>query len=155
MMSTIEAPPATLIETPPASLESDMSAADHRPVHVPVLLDQVREVMAPALRSWLLDLTVGAAGHAADLLQASKELRLLGIDQDARILALARERLRGFGERVRLECANFDRVGEICARMGLSGVDGALIDLGVSSLQLDDPERGFSFVQDGPLDMRM
>ena len=153
MISMIETPVAAI--TPTASLECNMSAADQRPVHVPVLLDQVLEVFASVLRSRLLDLTVGAGGHSEALLEVSPALSLVGVDQDAEILALAGQRLDRFADRVHLECANFDQVSEICARLDLSDFDGALIDLGVSSLQLDDPERGFSFDQDGPLDMRM
>jgi len=119
-----------------------------------VLLDRVVEGLAPVGPGWLLDATVGLAGHAAALLQAVPGLRLLGVDRDPRALDRARRRLSEFGDRVRLECAPFADVGDL---LGLLPEPPAavLADFGCSSLQLDDPERGFSFREDGPLDMRM
>jgi 16S rRNA (cytosine1402-N4)-methyltransferase len=100
-----------------------------------------------------VDGTVGLGGHAAELLRASAPGgRLLGMDRDSETLELARARLAGFGERVRLESGHFQDIPE---RLGGEQADGILLDLGISSAQLDDPDRGFSFQTDGPLDMRM
>lgn len=96
---------------------------------------------------------MGAGGHARALLGASPDVRLLGLDRDPDALALARERLAGFGDRVRLVEANFGDLAE--ALEGAPAPDGILADLGVSSMQIDEPSRGFSFRRDGPLDMRM
>lgn len=100
-----------------------------------------------------MDGTVGLGGHAAAVLRMSApDGRLLGFDRDSETLERARQRLADEGERVRLEVANFR---EIPDRLGEERADGILLDLGISSVQLDDPERGFSFQGDGPLDMRM
>lgn len=111
--------------------------------------------LAPERGGWFVDCTVGLGGHAAALLEASAGVRLLGIDRDPQALAVAAERLRPFGERVRLVRGEFGRFAELLDEAGLRRVDGILADLGVSSLQLDTPERGFSFRFEGPLDMRM
>jgi 16S rRNA (cytosine1402-N4)-methyltransferase len=100
-----------------------------------------------------VDATLGAGGHAAALLERSPALRLVGIDQDPQALALARERLERFAGRVHFVEGNFQRIGDILSE--LSPADGILADLGVSSMQLDQAPRGFSFRRDGPLDMRM
>jgi 16S rRNA (cytosine1402-N4)-methyltransferase len=121
--------------------------------HTPVLAAEVVEWLAPARGGFFVDATLGAGGHAAALLEAGPEIRLLGIDRDPDALALAAERLRGFGERVRLVSANFGDLDETLA--GSPAPDGILADLGISSMQVDRAERGFSFRQDGPLDMRM
>ena len=121
--------------------------------HTPVLAAEVVDWLAPARGGFFVDATLGAGGHAAALLEAAPEIRLLGIDRDPDALALAAERLRGFGDRVRLVSANFGDLGEALA--GLPPPDGILADLGISSMQVDRAERGFSFRQDGPLDMRM
>ena len=105
---------------------------------------------------WYVDGTVGAGGHAAALLAAAGlDAHLLALDRDAEALALARDALAPFGGRVILERANFSELPEVAARHGIREVRGILLDLGVSSMQLDRPERGFSFMQDHPLDMRM
>lgn len=100
-----------------------------------------------------MDATVGAGGHAAALLEAAPGIRLLGIDRDPDALALASERLAGFGGRAELVAGNFADLDQ--ALEGFPAPDGILADLGVSSMQIDRAERGFSFRQDGPLDMRM
>ena len=114
------------------------------------------EWLAPARGGLFVDATVGAGGHAAALLEAGPDIRLVGIDRDPDALALARERLAGFGGRVELVSGNFgdldDALGGVPAA---DQADGILADLGVSSMQIDRAERGFSFRQDGPLDMRM
>lgn len=123
-------------------------------VHVPVLLDRVVEWLAPVGSGWLVDVTLGLGGHAAALLTRVPGLRLLGLDRDPRALEQARQRLEPFGDRVRLECAPFDQLPRYLS--SLPEAPAAVVaDLGCSSLQLDDPDRGFSFRTDGPLDMRM
>lgn len=125
--------------------------------HVPVLVAETLELLAPERRpgGWLVDATVGLGGHAEALLQRAPEARLLGLDRDPQALERAAERLAPFGDRVRLEHANFDDLEAVLRRLGFVSVAGVLADLGVSSLQLDTAERGFSFRFDGPLDMRM
>jgi 16S rRNA (cytosine1402-N4)-methyltransferase len=126
--------------------------ADARP-HRPVLAAEVVEWLAPSRGGFFVDATVGAGGHAAALLEAGPGIRLLGIDRDPGALALAGERLAPFGDRARLVAANFADLDE--ALTGSPAPDGILADLGVSSMQIDQAERGFSFRREGPLDMRM
>ncbi len=123
--------------------------------HVPVLVEEVLDFLALEGTGLVVDCTVGLGGHAEAILSRNPGVDLLGIDRDREALALARERLSRFGERVRLVEATFDRVGEVVAAEGWTRAVGILADLGVSSLQLDRAERGFSFRRDGPLDMRM
>jgi 16S rRNA (cytosine1402-N4)-methyltransferase len=119
--------------------------------HEPVLLDQVVGLLSE--RSTVLDVTVGAGGHAEALLEAGVD-RVVGLDRDPDALAIARDRLGAYGERFRAVAGVFSELDpEILALDG--PVDGVLYDLGVSSMQLDRPERGFSYRQDAPLDMRM
>ena len=121
--------------------------------HVPVLLAETLELLAVKPGGLWIDGTVGLGGHAEAVLRATApEGRLRGFDRDGEALERARARLAPFGERVRLEHAD-DR--EIQERLAGERADGILLDLGVSSLQLDDAERGFSFQREGPLDMRM
>jgi len=125
---------------------------------VPVLLPRVVELLQPALAvadAVLVDATVGLGGHAAALLGAHPELRLVGIDRDGEALRRCADRLAGYGERVRLVGARYDELPDVLAELGLPRVHGVLFDLGVSSLQLDVAQRGFSYAHDGPLDMRM
>lgn len=124
-------------------------------VHVPVLEGVVVEGLRPRPGARLVDATVGAGGHAAALLAAAPDVRLLGIDRDPRALAIAADRLARFGDRVRLVEGRFGDLAALVAAAGWHVVDGILLDLGVSSMQLDDPRRGFSFRGDGPLDMAM
>lgn len=124
--------------------------------HVPVLLPEVLDLLAPAGRPVLLDCTVGLGGHAEALLdRAGESSRLIGIDVDDANLRLARQRLARFGPRVRLFQANFAELPDVLAEAGVTHVDLLLADLGVASTQIDDPSRGLSFLSDGPLDMRM
>jgi 16S rRNA (cytosine1402-N4)-methyltransferase len=126
--------------------------------HVPVLRDRVVELLAPALDaegSVVVDGTLGMGGHAEALLRACPRAVLLGIDRDREALALAGERLAPFGERVRLVHAVYDELPQILAEVGHPTVQGVLLDLGVSSLQLDEDDRGFAYRVDAPLDMRM
>ena len=121
--------------------------------HVPVLVREVVELLAPERGGFFVDATVGAGGHAAALLERGGEVRLLGLDRDPEALALARRRLARFAARVELYEGNFADLDS--ALEGFPAPDGILADLGVSSMQLGDPGRGFSFRRDGPLDMRM
>jgi 16S rRNA (cytosine1402-N4)-methyltransferase len=124
-----------------------------RAPHTPVLVREVVELLAAERGGFFVDATVGAGGHARALLEAAPGVRLLALDRDPDALALARERLAGFGERVRFAEANF---GDLASALeGFPPPDGILADLGLSSMQLEEPSRGFSFRRDGPLDMRM
>jgi 16S rRNA (cytosine1402-N4)-methyltransferase len=126
--------------------------------HVPVLLPRVVQLLEPALRdrpAVLVDATLGLGGHAAALLSAHPRLTLVGLDRDPEALALAGRRLVAFSDRTHLVHAVYDRIADVLGELGLSRVDGVLFDLGVSSLQLDADERGFSYARDADLDMRM
>lgn len=126
------------------------------PRHEPVMLREVVDGLAVRPGGRYVDATVGLGGHAAATIAAAQPGgRLLGIDRDPAALAIARERLAPFGDAVLLVRGAFEDVAEICAAHGFAPVDGILFDLGVSSLQLDQPGRGFSFQRDEPLDMRM
>jgi len=138
--------------------------ADHG--HIPVLIDRCVELLAPALTraaadgsgAVLVDATLGAGGHAERFLEEFPGLRLIGLDRDPDALAVAGRRLARFGDRVALVHTRYDGIAEALRENGLpatASVDGVLFDLGVSSMQLDRPERGFSYAQDAPLDMRM
>ena len=126
--------------------------------HVPVLRDRVIALLAPALEepgAVLVDATLGLGGHAEHALTSFPRMRLVGLDRDPEALRLSGERLAAFGERVTLVHAVYDELPDVLARLGLERVQGILFDLGVSSLQLDEAERGFAYAQDAPLDMRM
>lgn len=122
--------------------------------HKPVMVAQVLEALDPRPGGVYVDATVGLGGHAAELLSRCPGARVVGLDVDPQAVALARARLAEFGERVTVLVASFWQVAESARRCGLTQVDGVLFDLGVSSLQLDTPSRGFSFRHDAPLDMR-
>jgi 16S rRNA (cytosine1402-N4)-methyltransferase len=137
-----------------------MADASARPEdrHVPVLLARILELFAPVLTdraAVLVDATLGLGGHADALLSAHPRLTLVGLDRDAQALALAGERLARHGDRVHLVRAVYDELPTALADLGLTGADGILFDLGVSSMQLDEADRGFSYSRDAPLDMRM
>jgi len=123
--------------------------------HTPVLLEEVLHWLEVKGDGTYLDATVGGGGHAAAIAQRLSSGRLIGLDRDAQALEIARERLKGFGERVTLVHAEFSKIGDVARELGLPPLDGVLADLGVSSMQLDRAERGFSFREAGPLDMRM
>ena len=124
--------------------------------HRPVLLDEVLTVLAPQQGETIVDCTVGWAGHAVELLRrAGPEGKLIGIDLDAENLPRARERLQTVGFPFALHAGNFAGLPGILAGEGIAAVDAILADLGMSSMQVDDPERGFSYRRDGALDMRM
>jgi 16S rRNA (cytosine1402-N4)-methyltransferase len=122
--------------------------------HEPVLVAEVLALLAPSRGGLFVDCTVGLGGHTQALLEHGAS-RVLGLDRDAAALDYARERLQPFGERVELVHADYRRLDEILAARNLPPVDGLLADLGISSMQLDAPARGFSFRRDEPLDMRM
>ena len=123
--------------------------------HLPVLVERIVELFTPVPPGWVVDATVGGAGHAAALLERHQHLRVLGLDQDGDALAAAAERLRPFGDRAQLHRTRFDSLDDIVQHLGTTPVSGVLFDLGVSSPQLDRAERGFSYRHDAPLDMRM
>jgi len=124
--------------------------------HVPVLLQEIATWLAPRPGGLICDGTLGLGGHAAALLELSAPTgRLVGLDRDESNLARARERLARFGDRLVTIHTPFSRMAEELAVRGLLPLDGCLLDLGVSSTQLDEAARGFSFQTDGPLDMRM
>lgn len=127
-------------------------------IHTPVLLERTVELLAPALerdRAILVDATLGMGGHAEAFLTRFPQITLVGIDRDGDALAIAGRRLEQFGDRVRLVHAVYDEIERVLAQLGIPSVSGILFDLGVSSLQLDRVERGFSYSKDAPLDMRM
>lgn len=125
-------------------------------VHVPVLVSQVLAWLDPRSGGIYLDGTVGAGGHAERILERSApDGVVLAADRDGEVLELARRRLARFGPRARLFHGRISGIGAVLDREGIAGLDGFLLDLGVSSYQLDRPDRGFSFSHDGPLDMRM
>lgn len=132
--------------------------------HVPVLRERIVALLAPGLnappgdpvdRAVVVDCTVGLGGHAAALLEALPEARLVGLDRDPEALRHSAARLEPYRERVTLVHAVYSEITEVLADLGLATVAGVLFDLGVSSLQLDEVARGFSYAQDAPLDMRM
>jgi len=124
-------------------------------VHISVLRDEVIELLRDVDPPVIVDGTVGLGGHAEGLLEARGDLRLIGIDRDESALALAGQRLARFGERVRLIHGNFREAPALLGGLKADLPGGILLDLGVSSLQLDCSDRGFSLRDDGPLDMRM
>ena len=127
-------------------------------LHTPVNLERTLELLTPALSApgaVLIDATLGMGGHAEAFLTALPELTLVGLDRDTHALALAGERLAPFGDRVHLVHTIYDRIEEVLAELGITEVAGILFDLGVSSMQLDQVDRGFSYSKDAPLDMRM
>lgn len=129
-----------------------------QPRHVPVLLDRVLELFAPALSgkpAVVVDTTLGMGGHSDALLSAHPELTLIGLDRDPQAIEMAGKRLARHGDRVKLVNVTYDHIDEAVHDLGYSHVDGVLMDLGVSSLQLDEEERGFAYSKDAPLDMRM
>jgi 16S rRNA (cytosine1402-N4)-methyltransferase len=133
-------------------------------VHVPVMLAEIVALLAPALEAppdaagtppVLVDCTLGLAGHAAAILTACPQAQLIGLDRDPEALEQARVRLAPFGDRVTLVEAVYDELPRVLVELGRPRVQGVLLDLGLSSLQIDDPSRGFAYAQDAPLDMRM
>jgi 16S rRNA (cytosine1402-N4)-methyltransferase len=127
-------------------------------IHTPVLLERCIELLGPALTkpgAVFVDATLGMGGHSAGVLERFPEATLVGLDRDPEALAIAGERLQRFGDRVHLVHTVYDGIREAIEGLGFLHIDGVLFDLGVSSLQLDRVERGFSYSKDAPLDMRM
>ena len=123
--------------------------------HKPVLYHEIIHALSPKNKGLYVDGTLGAGGHARGILEASAPGgHLLGLDLDPQALALARENLAPYGQRVRLMQASYDTLSERLVEVGWYAVDGILLDLGISSMQVDTPDRGFSFTHDAPLDMR-
>jgi 16S rRNA (cytosine1402-N4)-methyltransferase len=126
--------------------------------HVPVMRERVLAVLEPALEregAVVVDATVGAGGHSEAMLTRYPQVRLVGLDRDPIALERAAVRLAPFGDRVHLAHAVYDRLPDVLVRLGVDRVHGVLFDLGVSSMQLDEPDRGFAYARDTPLDMRM
>jgi 16S rRNA (cytosine1402-N4)-methyltransferase len=127
-------------------------------IHTPVMLERSIELLGPALQepgAVLVDATLGMAGHAEAFLTRFPDLALVGLDRDLEALAIAEERLKAFAGRVHLVHTVYDGIGDALEELGIDAAQGVLFDLGVSSLQLDRVERGFSYSKDAPLDMRM
>jgi 16S rRNA (cytosine1402-N4)-methyltransferase len=123
--------------------------------HIPVLFTEVLAYLQPRAGALYIDGTLGAGGHAAGILKASApDGRLLAFDRDPEAIRFASQQLSGFGDRFTAVHATYAAMGELAPEHGFAQVDGVLLDLGLSSRQLEDPERGFSFLLDGPLDMR-
>jgi 16S rRNA (cytosine1402-N4)-methyltransferase len=123
--------------------------------HTPVLAEEALHWLGVKPEGTYLDATLGLGGHAVEIARRLTSGRLIGLDRDEQALGIARQRLQEFGEKVTLVHADFSRVQELAGEMNWPPLDGVLADLGVSSLQLDSGERGFSFRTAGPLDMRM
>ncbi len=141
---------------PYESAASKAGGTDHMNTsryHQPVLLAEVLALLEPAPGKLFVDGTLGGGGHTEAFLRAGA--RVIGIDQDPQALAFAGERLAGFGDAFIPVHANFASIAEVLDRLNEPEIDAALLDIGVSSWQLDTPERGFSFQEEGPLDMRM
>jgi 16S rRNA (cytosine1402-N4)-methyltransferase len=123
--------------------------------HRPVLLRETIRLLEPARGGLFVDGTLGLGGHSEAILEASADTRVIGIDRDREALSFATERLARFGPRFRAAHANFRDIARVIAEAGEESASGVLVDLGVSSLQFDTSQRGFSFRHDAPLDMRM
>ncbi len=119
------------------------------------MVDEVLDILEPERGGVFIDLTLGGGGHAAHVLRRGPQVRLIGVDRDPAAIAAAGAHLAEFQDRVTLVQSNHGQVREVLAELGVDTVDGLLLDAGVSSHQLDTPERGFSFSHDAPLDMRM
>jgi len=134
---------------------SALSQVDEAEAHEPVLLNEVIEWLQVKAEGTYIDATVGAGGHSLAIVRRLTTGRLIGLDRDARAIALAGERLGSFGHKVTLVQTEFSKIAEAARELRLPPADGVLADLGVSSMQLAEEERGFSFRRAGPLDMRM
>jgi 16S rRNA (cytosine1402-N4)-methyltransferase len=142
-----------VVNVVPMSYEPPSFPTEDAP-HISVLAREVVAQIKPRASGIYVDVTLGAGGHTRSLLEAGAGT-VIGLDRDPRALELARQRLESFGERVVLRHASFSQLGEILSLLAVERVDGIVADLGVSSMQLDEPSRGMSFRAEGPLDMRM
>jgi 16S rRNA (cytosine1402-N4)-methyltransferase len=136
-------------------VDQDFVHVDQDFVHAPVMVEEITAAFTPVPPGVVLDGTVGGGGHAAALLAAHDHLRVVGLDQDPMAVEAARARLAPFGARAVIVRSRFDAAGDVLDQLDVTGLSGALLDLGVSSPQLDRADRGFSYRGDGPLDMRM
>src|SRR4030095_3642791 len=132
-----------------------MPAQSTANIHVSVMSDKAVELLKAANGGTFVDTTLGLGGHTEAILNAAKNNVVAALDQDQDAIKIARERLKPFGDRVRISHSNFSEIRNVLKDFGIEKVDGILADLGVSSLQLDSETRGFSFRFDAPLDMRM
>jgi len=131
--------------------------------HIPVALDRCIALLAPSIEraisekgsAVVIDATLGLAGHTSELLARYESLTVIGFDRDLEAIAIAKERLAKFGDRAVVVHAIYDQISTVLEDLGYNYVDGILFDLGVSSMQLDEADRGFAYSQDAPLDMRM
>src|SRR5262245_39359245 len=124
--------------------------------HTPVLLDEALQFLNPQPGGHFVDATLGAGGHTRAILdRTSPDGRVLAIDQDEQAIAQARQSLQSYGSRLEIVKSNFREIASVAQDRSFTEVDGALADIGVSSMMLDDPSRGFSFLREGALDMRM
>jgi 16S rRNA (cytosine1402-N4)-methyltransferase len=139
----------------PGTTESRVPNAESRPLHVPVLVSETLEFLSVRPEGIYIDATLGGGGHSEEILKRLESGRLLSLDRDPRALEVAGSRLAGFGEKLMMQHGNFAQIDALHAASGLPPVDGVIADLGLSSIQLDDASRGFSFNLAGPLDMRM
>jgi 16S rRNA (cytosine1402-N4)-methyltransferase len=148
-----------MVRTEISEMSEQATRDGERRAHVPVLAREVVELFAalpaPARPVWIVDGTLGLGGHTELLLASRPDVHVLGVDHDEQALELARERLAPFASRVRLRCGRMSGLARLVRKERIGAPLGFLFDLGVSSLQLDRGERGFSFQSDGPLDMRM
>ncbi|WP_336650787.1 MULTISPECIES: 16S rRNA (cytosine(1402)-N(4))-methyltransferase RsmH [unclassified Leucobacter] len=141
--------------TPERDASDERDASE---LHVPVLLERCLQLLAPALDkpgAVAVDATLGMGGHTEAMLEAHPGLTVIGLDRDTEALGLAGRRLERFGDRIVRVHAVYDEIGQAVRDAGYDRIDGVLFDLGVSSLQLDEADRGFAYAQDAPLDMRM
>ena len=139
--------------TGPLEVEEAAQEMEDFTYHRPVLVRESVELLAPRAGSLVVDATCGGGGHTAEILRTGADV--LALDQDPDAIAFAREKLADYGGRVTLVQANFREAGKVLDELGIVGIGGALLDLGVSSRQLENASRGFSVVRQGPLDMRM
>ena len=123
--------------------------------HIPVMAENVKEIFSTVPSGTILDATIGGGGHSYQILESRHDLNVIGIDQDSEALDAAESKLSEFSDRVSLVHSRFDDLSAVTKLIGEQNLSGVLFDLGVSSYQLDNPLRGFSFRNDGPLDMRM
>ena len=139
--------------TGPLIIEEEAHEMEDFTYHRPILAAEVVELLAPRPGALVVDCTCGGGGHAEAILQTGADV--LGLDQDPDAIAFAGERLARFGGRVTLRQANFREAAQVLDELGIAKIGGALLDLGVSSRQLENADRGFSIMRNGPLDMRM